>query len=310
MSATEAVVVADRLGRWYGQVSGLTELTARIRPGITGLVGPNGAGKSTLLKLIAGEIRPSRGTIEVLGMRPFANRALLRRIGFCPQQDALYDHMSGLGFVELLLRLHGFAKREARSRAQAAIERVGLADAAHRRTGEYSRGMRQRIKLAQSFAHGPELLVVDEPLTGLDPIARLETNALLRELGEAGTHVVISSHVLHEVESLTEEMLLLHRGRLLAQGSVRDVRRLLNRHPRRVEVRARDARRLAGRLVELGGVTSLRIDDAEGRLWVEAANLDSFLRSLTRIAADERVGVAELDSPDAGLEAVFDYLVD
>lgn len=309
MSAPAAIVEADRLGRWYGQVVGLNELTASIEGGITGLIGPNGAGKSTFLKLVAGELRPSRGDVRVLGERPFANRRLYRRMGFCPQQDALYGDLSGMGFVTLLLRLHGYPAREARARAGRAIERVGMGEAADRRTRQYSKGMRQRIKLAQAIAHEPELLIVDEPLTGLDPVARVEMIELFRELGAGGMHVVLSSHVLHEVAILTEEILLIHRGRLLAQGSVSEVRALLATHPRVVDIRARDVRRLAGALVGLEHVTSLRLNAAEGLLTVETRDLDRFHRELTPLAASERVGLRGLESTDAGLEAVFDYLV-
>jgi ABC-2 type transport system ATP-binding protein len=304
-----AVIDARELGRWYGPVVGLNELTASIGAGVTGLVGPNGAGKSTFMKLVAGELLPSRGALSVLGEAPFANRELFRRVGFCPQQDALWGHMSGRAFLTLLMRLAGFARREARARADRALERVGLSAAADRRTAEYSKGMRQRAKIAQAIAHAPELLVVDEPMTGLDPVARLDTLTLFRELAEAGVHIVISSHVLHEVESLTEEILLVHRGRLLAQGAVRDVRRLLARHPRRVEIRAREPRRLARALIELEDVAAVEVTGDDGLLLVETRDLDGFLERLTRIAAAESFGVRELESTDASLEAVFDYLV-
>ena len=228
--------VARDLGRWYGPVVGLNDLSVTVGGGIFGLLGPNGAGKSTLLKLIAGEIRPSRGSIEVLGHRPFANRDYFRRLGFCPQQDALYGDMSARDLVTFLVRLHGFSKAESKARAERALERVRLSGDMLRKTREYSKGMRQRVKIAQAIAHGPEFLVVDEPLTGLDPLARRDMIALFEELGREGVHILISSHVLHEVESLTEEILLLHRGRLLAQGKVAEVRALLSRHPRKVEI--------------------------------------------------------------------------
>ena len=304
-----ALLEADKLGRWYGQVIGLNELSLSIEGGITGLVGPNGAGKSTFLKLVAGEIRPSRGKLSVFGLAPFANREYFRRIGFCPQQDALYDDMSAPQVVSFLLRLHGYAKREALRRAHAALERVALRDGLDRPTRGYSKGMRQRVKLAQAIAHDPELLILDEPLNGLDPVGRVEMTRLFKELGKSGVHVLISSHVLHEVESLTEHIVLLHRGRLLAQGTVGDVRRLLNRHPRRVEIASRDPRRLARRIVELVDVRSVRLVPEEGRLSVETHEIESFLARLTAIAAEEKAGIKSLESPDASLEAVFDYLV-
>jgi ABC-2 type transport system ATP-binding protein len=304
-----AVIETRELGRWYGQVVGLNELSTTIEGGITGLVGPNGAGKSTLLKLIVGEIRPSRGSIRVLGQAPFANRALYRRLGFSPQQDALYDAMTGREMVRFLMRLAGFGRREAERRARAALERVRLDKAMDRPVRTYSKGMRQRVRVAQAIAHEPELLVLDEPLTGLDPIGRRDLLELLRELGRAGTHVLISSHVLHEVEDLTHEILLVHRGRLLAKGDIREVRALLGQHPRRVELVARRPRELAGALVRFEEVVSVRLDGADGRVAVETRSPERFFERLTPLAAQGAFGLSGLESVDASLEAVFDYLV-
>ena len=309
-----AVLEAHELGRWYGQVVGLNELTVAVEPGISGLVGPNGAGKSTFLKLIAGEIRPSRGHLTVLGEEPFANRALYRRLGFCPQQDALYDDMSGFAIVRMLLRLSGYGAGEARRRAEAALTRTGLAATMHRPAGGYSKGMRQRVKLAQAIAHDPELLILDEPLTGLDPIGRHEVFSLLRELAGEGMSILLSSHVLHEIETLTQDILLLHRGRLLAQGSVAEVRSLLNRHPRRVELRAARPRELAQALLGCEEVVAVQLAGEDG-LRLETRDVGAFYAELTALAAgaaqsDGRgFGISALESADASLEAVFDYLV-
>ncbi len=303
-----AVLTARDLGRWYGQVIGLNDLTAEIGAGITGLLGPNGAGKSTFLKLIAGELRPSSGRLEVLGLEPFANRKFFRRVGFAPQQDALYDDLTGLEFVTLLVRLHGYPAREARDRARRALDRAGLDSAMERRCAGYSKGMRQRVRLAQAIACDPELVVADEPLTGLDPVGRREVLQLFRDLAEGGVHLIVSSHVLHEVEALTEEILLLHRGRLLAQGSVGEIRDLLDQHPRRVELEARDPRPLARALLafdEVAGVT-LTVDD---KLLVETRDLHAFQRHLGAVASELRSGIRTFESTDESLEAVFDYLV-
>lgn len=303
-----ALVVADKVGAWYGQVVGLSELTLEIAGGLTGLVGPNGAGKSTFLKLVAGEMRPARGSIHVLGLAPFANREYFRRIGFCPQQEAIWDDMTGLEAVTFLMRLHGYVPAEARRRANAALDRVGLGDPRNRRIEGYSKGMRQRTKLAQAIAHDPELVIADEPLNGLDPVGRAEIQALFAELGRSGAHVLVSSHVLHEVEALTERIVLFHRGRLLAQGPVGEVRKLLSRHPRRVEIRARDTRRLATALIALEPVQSVRIEPGN-RIAVETGDVERFFGELTAIAADGAFGLQALESRDASLEAVFDYLV-
>jgi len=304
-----ALLAARDLARWYGPVVGLVDVSLELEPGVIGLLGPNGAGKSTFLKLVAGEIRPSRGTIEVLGRNPFANRAHFAETGFVPQQDALYDDMSGRDFVAFLLRLSGHSAREARDRAAQALERVGLADAMFRPTRGYSRGMRQRTKIAQAIAHAPKLLVADEPLAGLDPIARRGIVDLMLELARDGTSILVSSHVLHEVEELTHNVLLLHRGRVLAQGQVPEIRALLSRHPRKVEIRARDARALARAVLDLPGVGSLRIAADGTSLGVETHDLEGFLAALPKTAAATRAGIRSLETPDAGLEAVFEYLV-
>ncbi len=303
------IVESRELGRWYGEVVGLNDLTVKIGAGITGLVGPNGAGKSTFMKLLVGELRPSRGGIRVLGLDPFANLELYSRLGFCPQQDALYDHLAGREFVSVCMRLAGYSRGEARTRAGAAMEKVGLTDAMDRRCGTYSKGMRQRTRLAQSIAHEPEFLIVDEPLTGLDPVARHQTLELFRDLAQGGTSILLSSHVLHEVQSLTEAIVLIHRGRLLAQGTVPEVRKLLSRHPRRVSVRAREPRRLAEAVLRIDHVQALTLaEDGQG-LEIETRDLDDFCRRLPLLASELRAGIKSFESGDASLEAVFDYLV-
>lgn len=303
------IVRAQNLGRWYGEVVGLGDLTVDVGPGITGLVGPNGAGKSTFMKLMVGELRPARGTLEVLGRRPFANRALYRELGFCPQQDALYEHQTGRQFVRDLLRLTGYGRREASQLAVRAMERVGLEEAMDRKVSGYSKGMRQRTRLAQAIAHGPKLVIADEPLTGLDPIARRQVLELFRGLAEDGCSVIISSHVLHEVESLTETMVLIHRGRLLAQGSVREVRRLISRHPSRVRLTARDPRGLASALLELEHVRSVHLGGDAGSLRIETDDIAAFHGAFPALASRTGAGVTRFQSDDASLEAVFDYLV-
>jgi ABC-2 type transport system ATP-binding protein len=303
------LVEARDLGRFYGDVVGLSDVTLSIPRGVVGLLGPNGAGKSTFLKLLVGELRPSRGSLEVLGLAPFSNKELYERIGFCPQQDALYGEMTGLEFVTFLTRLSGFSRADAARLAQRALERVNLSDAAHAKTRGYSKGMRQRVKLAQAIAHQPELIVLDEPMTGLDPLARRDAVRLLSELAAGGASIILSSHVLHEVESLTQDIVLLHRGRLLAQGAVHEVRALLSSHPRKIEIRAREPRRLARALLAVEGVSSVRLEP-DSRLILETSDLPSFEHGLSAIAATERAGIQSFEPLDAGLEAVFDYLVE
>ena len=307
-----SVLVAEQLGRYYGQVVGLNDLTTEITGGVVGLVGPNGAGKSTFLRLIAGELEPSRGSLRVLGLEPFANLELFRQLGFCPQQDALYEDMTGFEVVRLLLRLGGFAPADATARAERALERLSLTARMHDKVRTYSKGMRQRVRIAQSIAHDPRFLVLDEPMTGLDPLGRREVLELLRQLGAGGTHVLFSSHILYEVEHLTAEIVLIHRGRLLAKGQLPDVRALLSKHPRRVELAARRARELARSLIEYPEVVSVRVGEngtSGAVLSLETRDVGAFYRRLTGLAAHERFGISALRSDDASLEAVFDYLI-
>ncbi len=301
-------VEARDLGRWYGDVVGLSDVSLTIEGGIVGLLGANGAGKSTFLKLLVGELRPSRGTIRVLGEDPFANRRLYARLGFAPQQDALWGDLTARETLEFLLRVSGYSRPDARDRAQRALERVKLLDAADRRVGGFSKGMRQRVRIAQAIAHDPAFVVLDEPLNGLDPLARRDTLDLFRDLGDAGTHVLVSSHVLHEVEDLTRTIVLLHRGRVLAMGSAPEIRDLLDRSPRRVAIRARDPRKLARALLDVEGVTAVRLGE-HGLLDIETSRLDALQTALPAIAAHERVGVRSLSVSDASLDALFDDLV-
>lgn len=305
-----SLLVAEDLARGYGQVAGLTDLSVTIGPGVTGLIGPNGAGKSTFLKLIVGELKPTRGSLRVLGETPFGNRELYRRIGFAPQQDAFYEHLDAVGMVRLLLRLAGYSRREATERAASALDRVRLVEGRERPIKTYSKGMRQRVKLAQAIAHDPELLVLDEPLTGLDPLGRRDVLRLLQGLADEGKTIVVSSHVLHEVESLTQEILLLHRGRLLAQGRVREVRKLLDQYPSRVAIRARRARDLGRVLMGFDEVRACRLGHGDDALELETVDLDSFLNRMAGVCASESFGVSVMKSMDENLEAVFDYLVE
>ena len=204
-------------------------------PGITGLLGPNGAGKSTFMKLITGQLKPSKGTIKVLGEPIWGNPALYFRIGFCPEQDAFYERMTGLEWVTALVRLNGVGeKRGRRGGARARSTLVDLIDAADKKIGAYSKGMRQRVKLAQALVHDPELLILDEPLSGMDPIARRKTIRLIRDWGRAGKSIIVSSHILHEIESMTSNILLINNGRILAEGDVHQIRDLIDEHPHTV----------------------------------------------------------------------------
>jgi len=300
-------IVFERASRWYGQVIALNDVSTTLQPGVTGLLGPNGAGKSTFLKLAAGQLAPSQGRVSVLGRPAWGHPELFRNLGLCPEADALWDHLTGEQFLVALMRLAGYDQVESARRAQAALEMVELTDARHRRCGGYSRGMRQRIKLAQALAHDPQVLLLDEPLTGMDPMSRRRATELIKRLGQEGRTILVSSHVLHEVESMTQAVLLIHNGRILAEGDVREIRDLMDEHPHTVALRARDPRALAKAVVGAGHVLSLTFG-AEGEwVTVQTARPDEFYGSLHDAALES--GVSEMYSPDENLESVFKYLV-
>jgi ABC-2 type transport system ATP-binding protein len=302
------LVVANHLSKWYGQVIGLNDVSVSIPPGITGLLGPNGAGKSTLMKLLTGQLKPSKGTITVLGEPVWANPGLFFRIGFCPEQDAFYDRMTGVEWVAGLARLTGLAERPSIDAANVALARVDLLDAANKKIGSYSKGMRQRVKLAQALVHDPELLILDEPLSGMDPIARRRTIRLIKEWAREGKSVLVSSHILHEIEAMTSSILLINNGRILAEGDVHQIRDLIDEHPHTVHVRAAQPRDLARDFLTRDDVLSLKLE--QGAIVVETSKPDSFYRYLTELAASGHAGeITEVTSPDDNLQAVFKYLV-
>jgi len=302
------LVVADHLSKWYGQVIGLNDVSVAIPRGITGLLGPNGAGKSTLMKLLTGQLTPSKGTISVLGEPVWGNPALYFRIGFCPEQDAFYDRMTGLEWVAGLIRLNGFDEQASTDAARAALGTVDLLDAANKKIGGYSKGMRQRVKLAQAIAHDPELLILDEPLSGMDPIARRRTIRLIKDWARDGKSVLVSSHILHEIEAMTSNILLINNGRILAEGDVHQIRELIDEHPHTVHIRAARPRELAREFLTRDDVLSLTLE--QEAIVIQTSKPDSFYRFLTELAASGQAGeITEVTSPDDNLQAVFKYLV-
>ncbi|HKB11833.1 MAG TPA: ABC transporter ATP-binding protein [Vicinamibacterales bacterium] len=303
-----AIIAADHLSKWYAQVIGLNDVSVAVPPGITGLLGPNGAGKSTFMKVITGQLKPSKGTIAVLGEPIWGNPALYHRIGFCPEQDSFYERMTGREWVTALVRLNGMGEQDAATMTSRAIEMVELTDAADKKIGAYSKGMRQRIKMAQALAHDPELLILDEPLAGMDPLARRRTIRMIKEWGRAGKSVLVSSHILHEIESMTSNILLINQGRILAEGNVHQIRDLIDEHPHTVHIKADHVRTLAREFLADDDVLSLRLE--EGALVVQTARPDAFYARLTSLAASGEFGaIHEVTSPDDNLQAVFQYLV-
>ena len=302
------IVTSTNLSKWYGQVIGLNDVTVAVPPGITGLLGPNGAGKSTFMKLITGQLRPSKGQVSVLGEPIWGNPKLYFRIGFCPEQDSFYERMTGLEWVTALVRLNGLGDREAKTAAERALTTVDLMDAANKRIGAYSKGMRQRVKLAQALVHDPELLILDEPLSGMDPLGRRKTMKMIREWAKQGKSILVSSHILHEIESITSNILLINNGRILAEGNVHQIRELIDTHPHTVYIRAENPRALAREFLARADVISMRFEP--GALVVETGRPDEFYAGMTELVASGSVGaVEEVTSPDDNLQAVFKYLV-
>jgi len=302
-----ARVQAAGLCKWYGQVVALNDLGFAVDAPVLGLLGPNGAGKSTLLKLLTGQLRPSKGEVRLLGEVPWDNRRLMARLGYCPESDRFYEDMPALEFAALLTRLHGFRAPDAHRLARAALEQVELGEVAGRPIRSLSHGMRQRLKLAQALAHAPEVLVLDEPLSGLDPLQRARSIELLRDLGDRGVCVLISSHVLHELEAMTDHILLLHRGRLLAQGAVGRVRELIDAHPHRIALEAGRARELARALLAFEDVVRVEVDGA--RVVVETRSPDACYERIGELAASGAFELRSMLSLDDNMQAVFRYLV-
>jgi ABC-2 type transport system ATP-binding protein len=260
------------------------------------------------MKLITGQLKPSKGTVDVLGEPIWGNQDLFFRIGFCPEQDAFYDRMTGLEWVTALVRLNGLSDKEAREAAVRALTTVDLMDDADKRIGAYSKGMRQRVKLAQALVHDPELLILDEPLSGMDPLGRRKTIRLIRDWARQGKSLLVSSHILHEIESMTSNSLLINNGRILAEGNVHQIRDLIDEHPHTVYIRADDPRGLAREFLARADVISRRFEP--GAVVVETGKPDEFYASLTELVASGATGIVEeVTSPDDNLQAVFKYLV-
>lgn len=306
-----SVIALSEASRWYGSFIALNGVTLELGRGVFGLLGPNGAGKTTLLRLVTGQVRPTTGTVTVHGAPAWDNVEVRSRIGYCPEHDRFYEDMTGLEFVTLMTRLHGFSAVEASARAEKALIDARLPPdegSATKPIADYSKGMRQKVKIAQALAHDPDVLILDEPLTGCDPLSRHHISALCKELGAQGRTVVLSSHVLHEVEGVTREFVLIDRGRLLAEGNVQKIRALIDEHPHRIEVHCSAPRRLAALLAAEPHVSGLELPAGDEALVVETTSPDACYAAIPRTALEAGIRVRKLTSPDNNLEAVFRYL--
>jgi ABC-2 type transport system ATP-binding protein len=303
----------EQVSKWYGPVIGVNQVTLELRGGITGLVGANGSGKSTLLRLATGQLRPDIGRVTLRGVDAWDWKAK-RLVGYCPDNDVFYEEMSGYQFVETMARLCGFSARDARRRTEAVIEQVGMAGRCDRRIRGYSKGMRQRIKLAQALLHDPALLVLDEPLSGIDPIGRQDFVELFTSLAAAGKCLLISSHELEELEKLTDHVAIMARGRIAAVGGVLQIRDLLDNHPLAIRIDAPDPRAVATKLLEFPDVVGIELGEAvepgePGHVIVRARNPRKFFTDFGRLVIDEDLDVRRLESLDDSTQAILGYLL-
>jgi ABC-2 type transport system ATP-binding protein len=302
----QAIVQTQNLSRWYGQVIGITDVNLEIGPGVTALLGPNGAGKSTLMKVLTGQLKPSNGSARIFGQPIWNNPHVLSRMGLCPEQDAFYEEMSPFVFVSYLTRLHGYTAHEADKIALRTLEIVDLVGRKDDKIKTFSKGMRQRTKIAQAIAHDPDVLFLDEPLLGTDPIGRRRIIELAMELGERGKTVIVSSHVLHEVEAMTSNILLINKGRLIADGDIYQIRTMIDQHPHSIFIEADRPREFASLLTRFDDILGVSFED-EG-IKVSTKDPNACYDRIPRLALEHKIQIRRLTSPDNDLAAVFRYL--
>ena len=301
-------VLLDKVSKLYGQVIGINEVSLAIDGGVTGILGANGAGKSTLFKLLMGRLKPTQGSVRLFGINPWSNSAPYRKIGYVSESERLYDWMTALDFVATLARLHGMTRDEARDRSEHVLNFVGLDDVMHKEVGKYSKGMRQRVKIAHALVHDPDLIVLDEPLHGCDPIARTSIMSVIRELGNQGKTVLVSSHILQEIERITEQIVILHNGKLLAIGNLHAIRDLLDNHPHRILIKCENPRTLAAQFIERDPVYGVRFPN-EGELEIQTNNLSKAHSILPSIILHSDQKISSIENPDDNLESLLGYLI-
>lgn len=303
----EPIILFEHVSKWYGPVIGVNQVTLELRPGITGLVGTNGAGKSTLMRLATGQLRADLGKVQVMGHDAWS-AAAKRHVGYCPDTDVFYEEMSGRQFVLAMARLCGYSRAEARRRTEEVLQLVGMADRADRTIRGYSKGMRQRVKLAQALVHDPELLILDEPLSGIDPIGRQESVALFRELAGRGKCLLVSSHELEELEKLTDHVAIMATGRIAAVGTLAQIREMMDNQPLAVRVVSDQPRRLAGELLTRESVLGVELGEEES-LVVRARNPRTFYRDLSALVLEENFEVKHLEALDESAQAILGYVL-
>jgi ABC-2 type transport system ATP-binding protein len=302
-----ALIQAQELSRWYGIVMGLNNVSFDVQPGLTGLVGPNGAGKSTLIQIITGQLQPSSGRLTVFGSRPWNNPPLLRRIGYCPEGEAVPKDLRPKDWLRGLALLSGIPPSEAGLRAEEVLDQVKLPrEHWPRRMGQYSKGMKQRVKLGQGLLHRPELLVLDEPMNGLDPMGRQEVAHILKDLAAAGASILISSHILAELESLCKSILLLNWGRVIASGSQKEIRADVKNWSEELEIECDDPEKLIRHLFDAGVLTGFDLDARNSRLSVRVRDAATFYQQWTGLLLASGVSIYGLRGRSRSLQNIYD----
>ena len=307
--SSENRIVFEDVSKFYGEILGVNRVNLQISPGITSLVGPNGAGKSTMMNLMTGLLRPTKGSITILGIRTDEPEKLFRSVGYCTQFDSFPRGVTGREFINSFLFVHGYSRKKANELTEIALARVNLTEAADRRVAGYSKGMRQRIRLAQSIAHQPSVMILDEPLNGLDPMVRAETIALFRKLAAEGLHLIISSHILHEVDMMSDRVVLLNNGYIVAEGNIHGVRDEMQEHPMQILIRCNDPSKLAAYVFAQDHVVEARLHNDRGGLFVKTKDADRFYLLLNEVVADGEVTIESVAPVDDDLNAVYQYLI-
>jgi ABC-2 type transport system ATP-binding protein len=308
-NSADHTIVFEDVSKFYGEILGVNRVTLAIEPGITSLVGPNGSGKTTLMNLMTGLIRPTRGRVSVLGLRPDHPEVFFSKVGYCSQFDSFPSALTGFQFISSYLRVHGRPKQEAQELAWKALHRVDLLEAAHRKIAAYSKGMRQRVRFAQAIAHEPVVMILDEPLNGLDPMARAETIRLFRQLAAEGLHLIISSHILHEVNDMSDSVILLNNGYVVAEGEIHGVRSEMEEHPMQILIRCDRPGVLAARVFEQDSVVEAKIHKDKHGLFVKTRDADAFYLLLNTIVVEDGLNVESIAPVDDDLNAVYQYLI-
>lgn len=304
-----STIVFENVSKFYGEVLGVNRVNLSLPSGVTSLVGPNGSGKTTLMNLVTGLVRPTQGRVSVLGLTPDEPEEFFRHVGYCTQFDSFPKGVTGFEFIQQSLRLRGVRGPDAARLAKEAIDRVTMGDAAHRRVAGYSKGMRQRIRLAQAIAHHPTVLVLDEPLNGLDPMARSESIALFEALGKQGLHVIISSHVLHEVDKISDQVVLMSYGYVVAEGQIHGVRTEVKEHPMQILVRCTQPGLLASRLFAQDHVVEAKLNNDGKGVLVRTKDADQFYELLNKIVVEEDFAVDTVAPNDDDVNSVYQYLI-